>query len=116
MKKNTTMKMMRMALLVAGLVLAMGASALAKTQIVIEYSYPNLFDEVQDDIIEQFKAIEPDIEIKVRTKYQSYEDGTKKIIRAAMTNSLPDVSFQGLSRVRVQIGRASCRERVSSPV
>lgn len=93
------------ALLALGLVLSMGVSAFAKTEIVIEYPYPDLFDKVHADIIEQFKAVEPDIEVKVRTKYQSYEDGTKQILRASMTNSLPDVSFQGISRVRVMVDK-----------
>lgn len=85
------------------MVFAMCMTAAAKTQIVIEYPYPNLFDKVHPKLIDQFKKIEPDIEVKVRTKYQSYEDGTKKVLRAAMTNSLPDVSFQGISRVRVLV-------------
>jgi multiple sugar transport system substrate-binding protein len=92
-------------LLALGLVLAMGSFALAKTQIVIEYPYPDLFDKVHGDIIKQFKAVEPDIEVKVRTKYQSYEDGTKKVLRASMTNSLPDVTFQGISQVRVLVDK-----------
>jgi len=89
--------------LALALVLAFAGGAMAKTEIVIEYSYPDLFDRVHGEIIEKFKAIEPDIEVKVRTKYQSYEDGTKKVLRAAMTDSLPDVSFQGISRVRVLV-------------
>lgn len=87
------------------MVLAVSSFAMAKTQIVIEYSYPNLFDKVHDEIIEKFKAVEPDIEVKVRTKYQSYEDGTKKVLRASMTNSLPDITFQGISRVRVLVDK-----------
>lgn len=87
------------------MVLAMSSFAFAKTQIVIEYPYPDLFDRIHGDIIEQFKAVEPGIEVKIRTKYQSYEDGTKKVLRASMTSSLPDVTFQGLSRVRVLVDK-----------
>ncbi len=90
-------------LAVAGLCLTTCSAVLAKTEIVIEYPYPDLFDKVHGEIIEKFKAIEPDIEVKVRTKYDSYEDGTKKVLRASMTKSLPDISFQGISRVRVMV-------------
>lgn len=90
-------------LAVAGFCLATSGVALAKTEIVIEYPYPDLFDKVHSEIIEKFSAVEPDIEVKVRTKYESYEDGTKKVLRASMTKSLPDISFQGISRVRVMV-------------
>ncbi len=94
---NSTVKV----LLMLSMVLAMSATAMAKTTIIMEYPYPDLFDKVHGPILEQFKAVEPDIEVKVRTKYQSYEDGTKTMLRSAMTNSLPDVTFQGISSVRV---------------
>ncbi len=83
--------------------LAAATGAFAKSQITIEYPYPDLFDKVHEEIIEKFKAVEPDIDVKVRTKYESYEDGTKKVLRASMTKSLPDISFQGISRVRVMV-------------
>ena len=47
----------------------------------------------------------PDVKVTFRTAYDSYEEGTQKILREAVTNQLPDVTFQGLNRVRILVDR-----------
>ncbi|WP_461209435.1 ABC transporter substrate-binding protein [Desulfocurvus sp. DL9XJH121] len=83
------------------MVAGISAAAQAKTTLTIGYAYPVIFDKVQEKIINEFKKAEPDIEVDIQAKYQSYEDGTKQILRGAMIDKLPDVSFQGLSSVRL---------------
>ncbi|MDC7222709.1 MAG: ABC transporter substrate-binding protein [Spirochaetales bacterium] len=77
------------------------SSAAEKTVIEIEYPYGDLFDEVHEDLIAKFAQVHPEIEVRVRGTYDNYEDGTQKVLRAAMTDSLPDITFQGLNRFRV---------------
>ncbi|WP_461209436.1 ABC transporter substrate-binding protein [Desulfocurvus sp. DL9XJH121] len=93
----------RLGAILCALLMAAGMSvqAQAKTTLTIGYAYPAVFDKVQEQIINEFKKVEPDIEVTIQAKYQSYEDATKQVLRGAMTGNLPDVSFQGLSRVRL---------------
>jgi multiple sugar transport system substrate-binding protein len=101
MSLNTIFKRLGAVLCTMIMVAGMSAAAQAKTTLTVGYAYPVIFDKVQEQIIEQFKKAEPGIEVKIQAKYQSYEDGTKQVLRGAMIGKLPDVSFQGLSRVRV---------------
>ncbi|WP_027581919.1 ABC transporter substrate-binding protein [Bradyrhizobium sp. Ai1a-2] len=93
---------------IAGAVLSLAASAsLAQTQteIVLQYPYPELFTETHKRIAEEFAKERPDIKITLRAPYESYEDGTQKVLREAVTNQMPDVTFQGLNRIRVLVDK-----------
>lgn len=50
-----------------------------------------------------FKAKHPDIEIKFRATYESYEDGTNTILRESTSDNLPDVTMQGLNRQAILV-------------
>ena len=88
---------------VAG-VMAAGA-AQAATEIVVQYPYGELFNETHKQIAAEFAKVNPDVKVTFRTAYDSYEEGTQKILREAVTNQLPDVTFQGLNRVRILVDR-----------
>ncbi len=88
---------------VAG-VMAAGA-AQAATEIVVQYTYGELFNETHKQIAAEFAKVNPDVKVTFRTAYDSYEEGTQKILREAVTNQLPDVTFQGLNRVRILVDR-----------
>ncbi|MBO4221250.1 ABC transporter substrate-binding protein [Bradyrhizobium neotropicale] len=93
---------------IAGAVLSLAASAsLAQTQteIVLQYPYPELFAETHKHIAEEFAKERPDIKITLRAPYESYEDATQKVLREAVTNQMPDVTFQGLNRIRVLVDK-----------
>ncbi|MGX9429813.1 MULTISPECIES: ABC transporter substrate-binding protein [Bradyrhizobium] len=93
---------------IAGAVLSLAASAsLAQTQteIVLQYPYPELFTETHKRIAEEFAKERPDIKITLRAPYESYEDATQKVLREAVTNQMPDVTFQGLNRIRVLVDK-----------
>jgi multiple sugar transport system substrate-binding protein len=85
-------------------VMAAGA-ANAATEIVVQYPYGELFNETHKQIAAEFAKKNPDIKVTFRTAYDSYEEGTQKILREAVTNQLPDVTFQGLNRVRILVDR-----------
>ena len=98
--------MLKTIIAAAALSLAAG-SALAQTQteIVMQYPYPELFTETHKRIAEEFAKVHPEIKVTMRAPYESYEDGTQKVLREAVTNQLPDVSFQGLNRIRVLVDK-----------
>jgi multiple sugar transport system substrate-binding protein len=77
----------------------------AATEVVVQYPYPELFEETHKQLKEAFLKVRPDITLVYRAPYASYEEGTQKILREAVTNQLPDVTFQGLNRLRVLVDR-----------
>ncbi len=81
------------------------ATAWAQTVIEVQYPYAHLFDKTHQIIAKDFEKANPDIKIKFRGAYESYEDGSQKVLKEAITNRLPDVSFQGLNRVRILVER-----------
>lgn len=93
---------------IAAAALSLVASAsLAQTQteVVIQYPYAELFTETHKRIAEEFAKVNPNIKVTMRAAYESYEDGTQKVLREAVTNQMPDVTFQGLNRVRVLVDK-----------
>ena len=80
-------------------------AAWADTEIVIQFPYPELFAETHKQLTAEFAKVRPDIKLSYRAPYASYEEGTQKILREAVTKQLPDVTFQGLNRVRILVDR-----------
>ncbi|CUH74876.1 sn-glycerol-3-phosphate-binding periplasmic protein UgpB precursor [Tritonibacter multivorans] len=87
-----------------GLVLA-ATAATAEDKIVVEFGYPysHLFDVTYEKILPKFYEQHPNIEIKMRATYESYEDGTNTILREAVAGTLPDVTMQGLNRQAILV-------------
>ncbi|MEL7460646.1 MAG: extracellular solute-binding protein [Pseudomonadota bacterium] len=86
------------------LVLTAGA-ATAQDKTVIEFAYPysHLFDVTYEKILPKFYEAHPDIEVKMRATYESYEDGTNTILRESVAGTLPDVTMQGLNRQAILV-------------
>jgi multiple sugar transport system substrate-binding protein len=81
--------------------LALSATAVfAEDQVTIEFAYPysHLFDVTYEAMMPAFQAAHPNIEVKFRATYESYEDATNTVLREAVAGNLPDVSMQGLNR------------------
>ncbi|MEL7204952.1 MAG: extracellular solute-binding protein [Pseudomonadota bacterium] len=79
--------------------------ALAEDKIVIEFAYPysHLFDVTYEKILPKFYEAHPNVEVKMRATYESYEDGTNTILREAVAGTLPDVTMQGLNRQAILV-------------
>ena len=95
---------LRTCLLSAALALA-AVPALAGTEIVVQYPYGELFNETHKQIAAEFAKKNPDIKVTFRAPYDSYEEATQKVLREAITKQMPDITFQGLNRVRVFVDR-----------
>lgn len=77
----------------------------ASDKIVVEFAYPysHLFDVTYEKVLPKFYEQHPDIEVKMRATYESYEDGTNTILREAVADTLPDVTMQGLNRQAILV-------------
>lgn len=84
---------------------AFATSAQAATEIVIQYPYGELFNETHKRIAEAYAKVNPDIKVTFRAAYESYEEGTQKVLRESITDQMPDITFQGLNRLRVLVDR-----------
>ncbi len=90
----------------SAMALIVSASAvLAEDKVTIEFAYPysHLFDVTYEAMMPAFKEAHPNIEVKFRATYESYEDGTNTILREAVSGSLPDVTMQGLNRQQILV-------------
>ena len=86
---------------ITAMALALSASAVfAEDKVTIEFAYPysHLFDVTYEAMMPAFKEAHPNIEVKFRATYESYEDATNTVLREAVAGNLPDVSMQGLNR------------------
>lgn len=80
---------------------ALSATAVfAEDKVTIEFAYPysHLFDVTYEAMMPGFKEAHPNIEVKFRATYESYEDATNTVLREAVSGNLPDVTMQGLNR------------------
>jgi len=82
--------------LAAGTIFA--ATSSQAIEIEVGYPYAHLFDTTYTKIMKNFKKDHPDIKVKFRATYDDYEDATQVVLREAVSNSLPDVTMQGLNR------------------
>lgn len=92
-------------LLAAASTLALAGNAMATTELVVQYAYGGSFKNTFAQLEQEFEALHPDIDVTFRAPYEDYEDGTQKVLREAITRQLPDISFQGLNRVRPLVER-----------
>lgn len=87
---------------VASVVMAMlgagsSAAVAAKVELVVQYTQPQIFDDVFDTLKEEFEAQNPDIEIKYRAPLPNYGAGIQAMFREATVGDMPHVNYIGLS-------------------
>ncbi|KIZ43743.1 MULTISPECIES: ABC transporter substrate-binding protein [Rhodopseudomonas] len=98
--------MLKTCIAAAAIALVAGtAQAQTKTEIVIQYPYAELFTETHKQIAAEFAKVHPEIKVTMRSAYDSYEDASQKVLREAVTGQMPDITFQGLNRVRVLVDK-----------
>src|SRR5262245_22542881 len=68
-------------------------SASAGTEVVIQYPYPDLFNETHKQLRAAFAKERPDIEVTFRAAYKDYEDATQRVLREAVTGNVPDITL-----------------------
>ena len=99
--------------IIAAVLFAAGLAspALAEDRITVEFAYPysHLFDVTYEKILPKFKEAHPNIDVKMRATYETYEDGTNTILREAVSGDLPDVTMQGLNRQAILVDKEIAR-------
>ena len=81
------------------------AIAQSATEIVVEYSIPDLFKTLHENIAREFMKANPQYKVTFRAPQPGYEEITQSVLRAAVTNTLPDVAYHGLNRQRIFVDR-----------
>ena len=81
------------------------AAAQAATELVVHYPMPAFFKDVMDQVAAEFTKANPDVTVRFPAPSPTYEDGLQLVIRQAAAGGLPDVSFQGLNRLRFRAER-----------
>lgn len=99
------MKLKHLRQLTAASAIVLTGNAMAATELVVQYPYGGTFKDTFAQLEQEFEAQNPDIDVTFRAPYEDYEDGTQKVMREAITKQLPDISFQGLNRVRPLVDR-----------
>ncbi|GAC1342960.1 MAG: ABC transporter substrate-binding protein [Acetobacteraceae bacterium] len=75
-------------------------AARAATELVVHYPMPAFFKDVMEKLAAEFSQANPDVTIRFPAPSPTYEDAVQLVIRQASAGGLPDVSFQGLNRLR----------------
>ena len=96
--------MYRRTLLAAPLALPALAQT-APTEIAIQYSIPELFRGLMEEVAAAFMRANPNIRVTIRAPEQGYEEILQRHLRDAVTRQLPDVAFHGLNRQRTLVER-----------
>jgi multiple sugar transport system substrate-binding protein len=90
--------------LMGGGALSIAAPVVVRAQqaeISVHYSMPAIFKEAQDAVMDAFNRKHPEVKATYVNPTPTYEDGAQLLLRNAATNQMPDVSFQGLNRLRM---------------
>jgi multiple sugar transport system substrate-binding protein len=80
-------------------------SGVQAVEITVGYPYGMLFNITHQNLKKKFEELHPDIKINFRSAYKDYEDCTERVLRESITRTQPDVSFQGLNRIRIFVER-----------
>ena len=98
---------MKKTLTAIALSLFASTAVLAEDKVTIEFAYPysHLFDVTYEKILPKFNEQYPNIEVKFRATYESYEDASNTILREAVAGELPDVTMQGLNRQAILVDK-----------
>ncbi len=80
--------------------LAQPALAQSGIELVVHYPMPAFFKDVMEKVATEFMEANPGIRVRYPAPSPNYEDGVQTVLRQAVAGGLPDVSFQGLNRLR----------------
>jgi len=78
-----------------------GVAGAQPVEVVVQYSQPQIFDKVFEQLKADFEAQNPDIRIKFRAPHKDYGAGLQALLREATVGDMPHISYAGLSHVPV---------------
>lgn len=75
------------------------------TELVVDYPFPGIFKNLQEELASRFIKANPDISIKFSAPATDYEQANQRVLLQSVTGQTPDITFQGLNRQRVLIDK-----------
>lgn len=81
--------------------------AAAQTEITVQYPMPQIFKDAMVQIADEFTKLNPGVKVRFLIPGDTYGDLLQKSLRAALTKTLPDVTFQALPYLRTFVDRGS---------
>ncbi|WP_149540680.1 ABC transporter substrate-binding protein [Siccirubricoccus phaeus] len=97
--------MQRRSILLGSAVLAAPRLARAATEVTVLYSQPGLYKEAHETIVREFMRRQPDIAIRLLAPARAYEEAASAVLRGAVTNSIPDVVYNGTNLLHLFVDR-----------
>ncbi|MCL1915090.1 MAG: ABC transporter substrate-binding protein [Desulfovibrionaceae bacterium] len=88
-----------LALGVVMVVVLMTGAAKAAVTIQVTYAYAVNYKTVTEEIAAKFMAQHPRIKVEIRTPAVSYEKLAQDLLRDKITNTIPDVAFNGINQL-----------------
>jgi multiple sugar transport system substrate-binding protein len=85
--------------------------ARADVTLDVYYAFPN-FAKFYEPIAQDFMKAHPDIKITFRAPAASYDEGQQAMLRAAITNELPDVYFSGFNLLAELVAKLAPRKQI----
>ena len=95
----------RLGIAAAVTALSVSVAAAQVVEVVVQYSQPQIFDRVFEQLKADFEAQNPGIRIKFRGPHKDYGAGLQALLREAVVNDMPHVNYVGLSHVAVVADR-----------
>ncbi|RVT91999.1 ABC transporter substrate-binding protein [Rhodovarius crocodyli] len=91
----------------------MGSAALAvptiaraaNVEVTVLYSQPGLYKEAHETIVREFAKREPSITVRLLAPTRAYEEAASAVLRGAVTNSIPDVVYNGTNLLHLFVDR-----------
>ena len=80
-------------------------SATAETELVVQYTQPQIFDGVFAALKAEFEAQNPDVKVQFRGPLKDYGAGVQALLREAVIGDMPHVDYLGLSHLPVVADR-----------
>ena len=76
------------------------AAAQGAAELVVHYPMPAFFKDVMEQLAAEFTRANPDVTVRFPAPSPTYEDAVQQVVRQSAAGGLPDISFQGLNRLR----------------
>jgi multiple sugar transport system substrate-binding protein len=95
----------RLGMLAAVALISAPAVAAGPVEVVVQYTQPQIFDKVFEQLKTDFEAENPGIAIKFRGPHKDYGAGLQALLREAVVGDMPHVNYVGLSHVPVVADR-----------
>src|SRR5262245_61897873 len=91
----------RMALASIAIALGIAPVSAAPVEVIVQYTQPQIFDKVFEQLKADFEAENPDIRIKFRGAHKDYSAGIQALLREAVVGETAHVDYVGLSFVPI---------------